>query len=45
MKMQMHHINVNKKQWKKISAIKLCSKDKQRSYGLGTTWGWIINGI
>ncbi len=23
--------------------LNLCSKDEQRSYGFGTTWGWVIN--
>ncbi len=23
----------------------LCSKDKQRSYGFGTVWGWAIKGL
>ncbi len=24
--------------------LNLCSKDERRSYGFGTTWGWVING-
>ncbi len=23
--------------------LNLCSEDEQRSYGFGTTWGWVIN--
>ncbi len=23
--------------------LTLCSEDEQRSYGFGTTWGWVIN--
>ncbi len=23
--------------------LNLCSKDEQRTYGFGTTWGWVIN--
>ncbi len=23
--------------------LNLCSKDERRSYGFGTTWGWVIN--
>ncbi len=23
----------------------LCSEDERRSYGFGTTWGWVINDI
>ncbi len=25
--------------------LNLCSEDEQRSYGFGTTWGWVINDI
>ncbi len=25
--------------------LNLCSEDERRSYGFGTTWGWVINGI
>jgi len=39
-------------QWRKQKArrlnlkyLKLCSEDEQRSYGLGRTWGWVINDI
>ncbi len=27
----------------KILYLNLCSEDEQRSYGFGTTWGWVIN--
>ncbi len=25
--------------------LNLCSQDERRSYGFGTTWGWVINDI
>jgi len=25
--------------------LHLCSEDKQRSYGIGTAWGWVINDL
>jgi len=28
-----------------LKYLKLCSEDEQKSYGLGTTWGWVINDI
>jgi len=28
-----------------LKYLKLCSEDERRSYGLGTTWGWVINDI
>ncbi len=26
-----------------LKYLNSCSKDEQRSYGFGTTWGWVIN--
>ncbi len=38
--------------WKKQRALEihqkylnLCSEDERRSYGFGTTWGWVINEV
>ncbi len=38
--------------WKKQRALgihqkylNLCSEDERRSYGFGTTWGWVINEV
>ncbi len=27
----------------KLKYLNLCSEDERRSYGFGTTWGWVIN--
>jgi len=28
-----------------LKYLKLSSEDERRSYGLGTTWGWVVNDI